>query len=167
MCCAAAGSGSGSGRLERSRVRRAQREFPQSRRRSEEQVRVMQACGPSRMSPSLANSPHRGCRHQPAPGVGSGADLVRRPCRGDLPPRGEIRRRLHAAGLSGRDAALAAFEKLRRLTREAGRDPAEIGLEAGCRRARVARRTGGARSPSGKTPASPTSPRTPPMSASS
>ena len=70
-------------------------------RRSEEQVRVMQAlwaqraCGLHRRVPS-----HRGCRHQSAAGLGPRADLVWRTRRGDVPPRGEVWRRVHAAGVS-------------------------------------------------------------------
>src|SRR6266436_10112013 len=99
-------------------------------RRSEEQVRVMQALW-AEPHVSFAGEFHRiedaGINPRPAPGrvpiwFGGHAEATfRRAAQygdGFMPlayPAGE--------------AALAAFEKLRRLTREAGRDPAKIGLE--------------------------------------
>jgi alkanesulfonate monooxygenase SsuD/methylene tetrahydromethanopterin reductase-like flavin-dependent oxidoreductase (luciferase family) len=51
------------------------------------------------------------------------------------------------------DAALQAFDKLRKLTQEAGRDPAAMASKCGCRQGWAPKRTGTARSRSGKPPA--------------
>jgi alkanesulfonate monooxygenase SsuD/methylene tetrahydromethanopterin reductase-like flavin-dependent oxidoreductase (luciferase family) len=61
------------------------------------------------------------------------------------------------------EAALAALEKLRTLTREAGRDPANWGWKCGSPREPATRTTGARRSLSGKRPESPMSPPTPPI----
>ena len=70
------------GRLERGRVRRAQREFPQPRP-ALGGAGAGDAGAVGRAARHLQRRiPHdRGCRHQPAPGVGPRADLVRRPPR--------------------------------------------------------------------------------------
>ena len=58
------------------------------------------------------------------------AGLVRRTCGGDAPADRQIGRRLDAAGaIRPATEAIAAFDKLRTLTQEAGRDPSHIGLE--------------------------------------
>ena len=51
------------------------------------------------------------------------------------------------------DAALAAFDKLRRMTREAGRDPAAMGIEVWASLGAATRTIGGASSRSGSRPA--------------
>src|SRR6185437_9487166 len=99
-------------------------------KRSEEQVRVMQA---------LWAEPHvtfAGKFHRL-----DDAGINPRPASGRVPIwyGGHAEATFHRAAKYGDgfmplaypagDAALAAFEKLRRLTREAGRDPAQIGLE--------------------------------------
>ena len=98
-------------------------------KRSAEQVQVMQALWAQQHVVRRRVPPHRGRRHQSAAGVGrvpiwygghAEATFRRAAKYGDgfMPLA-------YPAG----DAALAAFDKLRRLTREAGRDPAEMGLE--------------------------------------
>jgi probable F420-dependent oxidoreductase len=103
-------------------------------RRSEEQVRVMQALW-AEPHVTFVGEFHRiedaGINPRPAPGPngsrvpiwfgGHAEATFRRAAKygdGFMPLA-------YPAG----DAALAAFEKLRRLTREAGRNPSEIGLE--------------------------------------
>ena len=74
------------GRLERGRVHRPQRGFPQSR-----QTLGRPGAGHAGLVGRAACplcrrvSPDRRCRHQPAAGFGPRADLVWRPRRGDLP----------------------------------------------------------------------------------
>ena len=136
-------------------------------RRSEEQVQVMQALW-AEPHVSFAGEYHRiedaGINPRPASGrvpiwFGGHAEATfRRAAKygdGFMPLR-------YPPG----DEALAAFEKLRRLTREAGRDPARSGWRCGYPPAPAAKRTGGGRSRSGRMPGSPTSRRTRPMSAS-
>ena len=67
-------------------------------KRSAEQVRFMQAlwAEPQRQLQGRV-PPARRRRHQSAAEVGPRADLVRRPCRGDLQAHRQVRRRLHAA----------------------------------------------------------------------
>ena len=91
------------GRVERGRVCRSQREFPQSRPplrgagRGHAGAVGRAAC---RVQGALAHD--RRCRHQPAPGIGKGAAVVWRARRGDAAPRRQIWRRLDAARLRTR-----------------------------------------------------------------
>jgi hypothetical protein len=55
------------------------------------------------------------------------------------------------------DAALAAFAKLRKLAREAGRNASDIGLEVWVLPVFAVKTMGGGRLPSGKQPGLPTS----------
>ena len=86
------------GRLERGRVHRAQRGFPQPRP-ALGRAGAGHAGAVGRAACQLRGRvpPHRRRRHQPAPGFGPRADLVWRPCRGDVPPLRALWRRLHAA----------------------------------------------------------------------
>ena len=76
-------------------------EFHTRGKRSADQVRVMQALwAEPHVKFTERVPPYRRRRDQPAPRLGARADLVRRPRRGDVPPRRALWRRVHAAGLS-------------------------------------------------------------------
>ena len=99
-------------------------------RRSEEQVRGHAgAVGRAACQFQGTLAYDRGCRDQPAPGFGQGAGVVRRASRAHARTHRPARRRLDAERLSAGTRGRGGARKLRTLTEQAGRDPAQIGIE--------------------------------------